>query len=136
MWYHVHRSLCSDTQLSSVKVVYECFCWTCNISLIWINVELIGCIRYLQFMILYEVLCVYHSDAYCILILLFLPIFRSWILLFKSYLQEFCSKHLSLYSAATMTLTKSAVGSWCKSLIVPLLHLLEINANVYTHFVH
>lgn len=35
MWYHIHRNLCSDTQLSSNKVLYKCFCWTWMLHVVY-----------------------------------------------------------------------------------------------------
>lgn len=35
MWYHIHRSLCSDTQLPSNKV--QCFCWTWTLHVVYFH---------------------------------------------------------------------------------------------------
>ncbi len=72
---------------------------------------------------------------------LFLPFSEVEIILFKCSLQEFYSKHLTLYCTdiSTLWLTESAI---CKVMnyncVLPslVLRLLEINANVYTNVVN
>lgn len=140
MWRHIHRSLRPDTQLSSNKVrefLLHLFSFVSSfIAFIYMYLELTGYMwdwkKQSERHWLYQL---WYVHSVMSVFISFFSFSEVEIFLFKWFLQEFCSKHLDLYctAAATLWLTKSAIGEVLHSLV---LHLLEMNAKVYTNFVH